>query len=125
MGRMSALITSRPPMLAPPREKPQPHQTTTCPETLKSQAQAEAQKQKAFFEAAAQGEPRQNGGQRHDIEATINYWKDPGDGSLPTPINVSEYVTFLVPRPPTLRKSVHSVSGAPAHPPPPSITYAP
>lgn len=28
----------------------------------------------------------------HDISASINYWKDPGDGSLPTPVNVSEYV---------------------------------
>ncbi|EMR63916.1 putative methyltransferase-like protein [Eutypa lata UCREL1] len=26
----------------------------------------------------------------HDISASINYWKDPGDGSLPTPVNVSD-----------------------------------
>ncbi|RYP61069.1 hypothetical protein DL770_009853 [Monosporascus sp. CRB-9-2] len=28
--------------------------------------------------------------QAHDISATINYYKDPGDGSLPTPVKVSD-----------------------------------
>lgn len=98
---MSALITSRPPLLAPPREKPEPHQTTTCPETLKNQTQIQAQAQaqdpkQKDGEIQGEDEDRQSGGQRHDIETTINYWKDPGDGSLPTPVNVSEYVRPLL-----------------------------
>lgn len=84
MGRMSALITSRPPMLSEPREKPEPHQTTTCPDTLKSHAQNAGQKQEP--------QQQQNGDKRHDIAASMRYWKDPGDGSLPPPINVTSYV---------------------------------
>lgn len=28
--------------------------------------------------------------QKHDIRAFINYYRDPGDGSLPMPIRIAE-----------------------------------
>lgn len=27
---------------------------------------------------------------RHDVTTSINYWKDPGDGSLPMPIVIAK-----------------------------------
>ncbi|OTB00377.1 hypothetical protein M426DRAFT_65986 [Hypoxylon sp. CI-4A] len=53
---------------------------------------------------------------RHDVRAIINYYKDPGDGSLPMPIVIAEYETIpntvKNERPHTpLQKTIHDVTG--------------